>query len=165
MILRRIIWVLSALILSLGTSALAQQPEIPSRPDAPQAGQQRRMGREGRRREHVLGLMQQLNLTDAQRQQLRDIHQLQFEALKSQRLELFNLREKRLAGTFTDEDAARARALRQQIHEAKRGTHTDVQGILTAEQKAQIEELRKARKARHEEMRLRRQQLRRENPQ
>jgi len=108
---------------------------------------------------------QRLNVSEAQREQLRAIRQRQFEALKPQREELFNLREKRRAGTFTEADDARVKVLRQQIHEARRSTHTEVQGILTEEQKAQIEEFRNARKARREEKRRRLRELRENRPQ
>jgi Spy/CpxP family protein refolding chaperone len=111
------------------------------------------------------GVGERLALSDAQREQLRAIHQRQFEALKPQRQELFNLREKRLAGTFNEEDAARVKVLRQQMHEALRNTHTEVQGILTAEQKAAIEQFRNERKARREGRRQRLKELRDRQPQ
>jgi Spy/CpxP family protein refolding chaperone len=166
MTFKRILWVFSALILSLGTSTFAQQPETPSRPDAPGIGQHRRMRRmAGMRRQMLRRVGERLNLSEAQREQLRGIHQRQFEALKPQREELFNLRQKRRAGTFTDEDAARAKLLRQQMHEAMKNTHTEVQGVLTAEQKAQIDEFRTARKTRREEMRRRLREFRQRQPQ
>ncbi len=165
MSLRRIVWVVSALILCAGTSTFAQQPETPARPDAPGIGQHRRPGRLGMRRNMLRRFGQRLNVSEAQREQLRAIRQRQFEALKPQREELFNLREKRRAGTFTEADDARVKVLRQQIHEARRSTHTEVQGILTEEQKAQIEEFRNARKARREEMRRRLRELRENRPQ
>jgi Spy/CpxP family protein refolding chaperone len=111
------------------------------------------------------GVGERLNLSEAQREQLRALHQRQFEALKPQRQELFNLREKRLAGTFNEEDAARVKVLRQQMHEAIKNTRSDAQGILTAEQKAQIEQFRNERKTRREERRRRMKELRDSQPQ
>jgi len=111
---------------------------------------ERRDGIEGHRdmgRRGGIGyLIRELNLTEEQRQQSRAILQRRLESTKLQRGELFKLREKRIAGTFTAEDEARAKALRQEIHTAMEGVRTEMAGVLTAEQKAKLEELKKERK-------------------
>jgi Spy/CpxP family protein refolding chaperone len=77
--------------------------------------------------------------------------QRRLESTKAQREELFKLREKRIAGTFTAEDEARTRALRQEIRTAMDGVRTEMAGVLTAEQKAKLEQLKKERKERMEQ--------------
>ena len=166
MILKRGLWVISALILSVGASAFAQQPDPPaSQPGSTTVERQRNRTRHGRlRREHRMLRAERLGLTDAQRQQLRALHQQRFEALKLEREELLRLREKRRAGTFSEADGARAKQLREQMREARKSIRNDVKGILTDQQRAQIEELRKARRERREEMRKRRQEIREAKP-
>jgi Spy/CpxP family protein refolding chaperone len=114
---------------------------------------QRHGGPEGfRRGGHVPGdFAPGVQLSDEQRQQARAIMQRRLEGTKTQREELFKLREKRIAGTFNAEDEARAKALHQEIRSGMEGARTEVQGVLTAEQKTQIEEFQKQRKARREQ--------------
>ena len=109
-------------------------------------GPRREMGRRG----GMGHLMRELNLTDEQRQQGRAMMQRRLESTKLQREELFKLREKRIAGTFTPDDEARAKALRQEMRTAMEGVRTEMAGVLTAEQKAKLEGLRKERKERME---------------
>jgi Spy/CpxP family protein refolding chaperone len=107
--------------------------------------------------------MRGIDLTDAQREQIRSITQRRLESTKAQREELFKLREKRIAGTFSAEDGARAKALHQEIRTAMDGIRNETEGVLTSEQKARIEELQKERKARHEQQ-MNERQLRRQEP-
>lgn len=113
--------------------------------------------REGRR-EHMKmrghrgpGFMRDLNLSDAQREQVRAISQRRLEATKGQREELFKMREKRIAGTFDAADEARVKALRQEMRLAMEGIRGETEAVLTAEQKTRLEQLKTERKARHEE--------------
>ncbi len=92
-----------------------------------------------------------VDLSEAQRAQIRAITQRRLEATKGQREELFKLREKRIAGTFSAEDEVRSKTLRQEIRTAMEGVRAETAGVLTAEQKARIEEKQKERKARHED--------------
>ncbi|HLO00377.1 MAG TPA: Spy/CpxP family protein refolding chaperone [Pyrinomonadaceae bacterium] len=96
-------------------------------------------------------LIRELNLTAEQRQQSRAIMQRRLESTKPQREELFKLREKRIAGTFTAEDEARARALHQEIRTAMEGVRAEMAEVLTAEQRARLEELKKEQKERIEQ--------------
>jgi len=95
--------------------------------------------------------LRELNLNDEQRQQVRAAMQRQLESTKSQREELFKLREKRMAGTLTSEDEARAMALHQELRDSMKGVEGEIEGILTPEQRTRLEEIRKERRARHEE--------------
>lgn len=108
-------------------------------------------------------LGRELGLTEAQQQQLRGIHERQFENTKAQREELMSLREKRQNGTFTDADEARAKELRQQLRSTMEGTHTEVLNVLTTEQRARLDELKAERKARREERRERRREFKENN--
>lgn len=145
--------------LIIGTSlvAFAQQP-------APQDnGQQQEQGwGRGRGGRHGMGkrgpggmlrLMSQLNLTDAQRQQLRAIED-RFEAsTKSQREEMRRLHDSRQQGEPSADTQARMQALRAELGQAMRARHQEVLGILTQEQRTQLEQMKKERKARHAERR------------
>ena len=112
-------------------------------------GRERREGREGHR--GMGRLMGELNLTEEQRQQSRAIMQRRLEGTKLQREELFKLREKRIAGTFTADDEARARALHQEMRTAMEGARSEMDGLLTPDQKAKLEGLKKERKERMEQ--------------
>lgn len=165
MSLKSVLWLFSVVILSIGPNAFAQQPEATSKTTGPGIEHRRRTPRTARmRHRRLLQRRAGFGLSETQRQELRAIHESQFESLKNQRAELNQLREKRRAGTFTTEDSARAKALRQEIREARQNTRAHVEGILTAEQRAQIEEMRKARQTQREEMRRRRQERRNDNP-
>jgi Spy/CpxP family protein refolding chaperone len=146
------------LIFTFSAAIFAQQPVQEDN------GQQQREGRMGRRREGpgkgghggVLRLMSQLNLTDAQQQQLRAIQE-RFEAsTKTQREELRKLHESNQGGTLSADTQARVEALRTEMNQAMKTTRAEMLAVLTADQRTQFEQLVKERKARHEEMRGRR---------
>ena len=149
----------SALILSLGAcsaTALAQQTQ-PANPgaSAQQPAQQPdsdglarrgvRRGRGGKQR-----TLAEINLTDAQKQQVRAIMQTQAQKTKPQREELRQLMQQWRAGTLTPEGQARAKELRQQLMESRKGVHTQMTNVLSAEQKAKLQEMRELRRANHQ---------------
>lgn len=143
------------LILGLIGSVAAVSAQTPASPNTTGAQQPDRagMGRRGMRRGARMGRMHalsQLNLTDEQKQQMRTIIQNQGGSTKAQREEMFQLMQQRRAGTLTPEGEKRAMELRQQLRESRKGTHTQMMNILTAEQKAKLEEMKKARRANHE---------------
>lgn len=161
-------------ILFTGTIAFAQQPQ-PS--GASQEGTLRRdqierkerlrdrlgrregrLGHGGFGRERMGRFLSELNLSEEQRQQQRAIVQRRLEGTKAQREELFRLREKRIAGAFAAEDEARAKALHQEIRTAMQGMRSEMETVLTAEQRARLEELQKQRKATMEQRLQERQQ-------
>jgi protein CpxP len=129
----------------------------------------RREGIEGNkemgRRGGIGHVMRELNLTEEQRQQHRVIMQRRLESTKLQREELFKLREKRIAGTFTAEDEARAKALHQEIRSAMEGVRAEMAAVLTAEQKAKLEELKRERKEKIEQRMKERQERLNNKPQ
>lgn len=146
------------LIFTFSAASFAQQP-VPQ-----DNGQQQREGRRAGRPEGpgkrghggVLRLMSQLNLTDAQQQQLRAIQE-RFEAnTRTQREELRKLHDSNQDSTPSADTQARLQALRAEINQAMKTTRAEMLAILTPDQRTQFEQLVKERKARHEEMRGRR---------
>ena len=107
--------------------------------------------------------MTELNLTDEQRKQRQAIVERRLAGTKQQREELMRLREKRIAGSFTDADRARTEALRQEIRTNMRGVREEMESVLTAEQKAKLEQFKAERKQRMEERMKERQERRRSN--
>lgn len=176
MLLRKGLFGAFAIILAFGALAFAQEPQPPTpvAPDATLRGERieqrreklrgrmgRQEGREGMRRHQGregfgrrgpgMGHLRELNLSDAQKEQSRAIMQRRLESTKGQREELFRLREKRIAGTFTAEDGARAKALHQEMSTSMEGARTEMAGVLTAEQKARLDGMKAERKAKHEQ--------------
>jgi|SRR6266850_1772590 len=170
MSLRKNLFGVTGVILTVGIVAFAQQPQTSTTTQDNNPKHERLERREKlrerldgmrsrdgaserlRQRGHVPGdFMPGVQLSDEQRQQARVIVQRRLEGTKTQREELFKLREKRIAGTLSADDEARAKALHQEIRAAMEGARTEVQGILTTEQKAQSEEFQKQRKARREQ--------------
>ena len=100
-----------------------------------------------------------INLTDAQKEQIRQIH----EANKPNQAlldEMRTLREAARGGSLTDDQKARMKTLREQAHANMRSVHEQVLAILTAEQKAQMEQNRLQRRQRMDERRQQMQQRR-----
>jgi Spy/CpxP family protein refolding chaperone len=95
-------------------------------------------------------LLGQLNLTDDQKKQVHAIISQTFEGNKATREELRQLGEKRRQGTLSADDEARTRTLHKEIRAAMGETETKITAVLTAEQKAKVQELMKERKARAE---------------
>jgi protein CpxP len=162
------------IMLAFGALVVAQQTQTQSL----EAGQLKRRserfaarGERGGRRERmghrggVDHLIRELNLTDEQRQQARAIRQRRLAGTKEQREQLFKLREKRIAGTFTTDDEVRAKALRQEMRASMEGVRAEMEGLLTAEQKTKLEQLKQERKAKFEQHLKERQELQNKNPQ
>jgi Spy/CpxP family protein refolding chaperone len=97
-------------------------------------------------------LASQLNLTDAQQQQMRAIEERFESSTKTQREELRSLRES-TQGEPNADTRSRFQALRRELEQAMRNQHQEMLNVLTAEQRTQLEQLIKERKAKHEERR------------
>lgn len=173
MVIRKSLLGMVGIILAVGMIAFAQepQPQNPPAPDATLRGERmeqrrerlrgRMKGLEGRRHKRLEGmgrrgpgmghLMRDLNLSEAQREQSRAIMQRRLEGVKAQREELSKLREKRVAGSFSAEDGARAKALHEEIRASMEGARAEMAGVLTGEQRARLEQLKAERKALHEQ--------------
>lgn len=144
------------LILTGGTIGMAQEPQTQN-PNQSTETKQRRSGRGehgGRKRAHrgFFGpqIMQELNLTENQRQQMRTIMQQNMESNKGLREELRQMGEKRRSGTLSEEDRARAKTLREQMRASMQNTHAQMTALLTAEQRTRAEQLMQERKSNRE---------------
>ncbi|MEK6373693.1 MAG: Spy/CpxP family protein refolding chaperone [Acidobacteriota bacterium] len=96
---------------------------------------------------HMEKFAQKLNLTDAQKQQIRDIHQADRDRNKQiyadYRAKLRQFRELKRAGDPTaDAVKAELQPMREQVKAARKATHEAVLNVLTAEQRQQLEQLR-----------------------
>ena len=182
MFLRKGMFAVLAIILVAGTFAFAQERQQPTaspegtlqrdRTERKERRRERLGRREGRLGRKALGrragmgrFMHELNLSEQQREQSRAIVQRRLESTKSQREELFRMREKRIAGTFSAEDEARVKALRQEIRSSMDGIRGEMDSVLTAEQKAKLEELQKEREGKMEQRMQERQQRRQQRQQ
>ena len=137
---------------TFGAAAFAQQPQT----NNPVTGvqQPRRSGpaRRAMRRRARLGMfraLRQLNLTDDQKQQARSIIQGHLQSTKAELEELRQLTQQWRQGTLTPEGLARAKELRTQLAQTRKAVRAQLAGILTAEQKAKLEEMIKTRRANH----------------
>lgn len=153
----------------MGAVAVGQEPQPPSQTAPVQDGtlrrerlermqERRHQGMERRReasegRERMGRLIQELNLSEQQIQQRRAIMERRLESTKVQREELFRLGEKRRAGTLTADDEARAKAIHEELRNSMEGVRGEMEAVLTAEQRAKLEELHKERKQRREQRR------------
>lgn len=149
----------AGLILGLFTAfgaSQAQQPSTQTPAVQTPAESPARMGRtEGRgfRRRPGPGVgfgrgaLRELNLSDAQQQQVRTIIQQDFESSKTLREELRQLGEKRSQGTLTAEEQTRARTLHEQMRASIKDRETKIAAVLTAEQKTKLEAFMKERSA------------------
>jgi Spy/CpxP family protein refolding chaperone len=103
-------------------------------------------------------MLHDINLTDAQKEQIHKIMQAN-KPDDATMNELRAIHEARMAGTeITPEQKERLEALREQGREKAKSVHEQIMGLLTAEQKAQIESRKQEMKQRFEEHRQKRQQ-------
>lgn len=100
-------------------------------------------------------LMSQLNLTDAQKQQLRALQERFETSTRTQREEMRRLHES-TQGEPSAETRARFQELRSQLDQARQNQHQEMLNVLTTDQRAQLEQLKSERKARFGEGRGRR---------
>jgi Spy/CpxP family protein refolding chaperone len=170
MSLRRSLPLLICLTVAFGAIGYGQQPQPPARDGGMREGMRRRegrslerMGRGGREGFGEFRGMRELNLSNEQQRQQRAIVQRHLESVKAQREELLKLGEKRAQGNLTAEDRERAKALRQELHNSMQGAHTEIESILTADQRTKLDQLKTERKARHDEMMMKRRQEHRES--
>jgi Spy/CpxP family protein refolding chaperone len=140
------------LVFTTNVVSFGQQPGTTPQTDAQQ--RQERLERRGGRRHGMRKgghggarrLLRQLNLTQAQQQQLSAIED-RFEAsTRTQREEMRRLHES-IQGEPSAETRTRLQALRAELVQARRSQHEEMLNVLTEEQRAQLEQLHKERKA------------------
>ncbi len=128
---------LAACVVVFSTAALAQDtttatPTTPDKVERRDKGERREMregkfGREGFRRTHGEGmrLFRDLNLTEAQKTQIKAIHQANKpipETMKQMR----TLARAKHDGTITPDQQAQLKALKTQMHEKGRSVHEQI---------------------------------------
>jgi Spy/CpxP family protein refolding chaperone len=139
----------------------------PERPDRPGFGRHEHGGKEFGHRGGPGGMMMRgfrdLNLTDAQKDQIKAIHEAN-KPDESIMTELRTIHESRKAGTeLTQEQKDRLKVIREQGRAKARSVHEQIMGVLTADQKAQLEKQREEMKQRMQEFRQKR-ELRQQTP-
>ncbi|HKP71146.1 MAG TPA: Spy/CpxP family protein refolding chaperone [Pyrinomonadaceae bacterium] len=101
-----------------------------------------------------------IELTDAQKEQLRLIHEAN-KPDEATMAELKTIREARKSGTeLTDAQKERVRAIKDQMQSKRESTKAQVMGILTPEQKQQLETQKLEREKHRQEMRQHRDEYR-----
>lgn len=100
-----------------------------------------------------------INLTDAQKEQIKAIREAN-KPDQAAREEIRSLMQAKRAGTLTAEQTARAKSLMEQRKNNAKSVHDQIQNVMTAEQKAQIEQKKLEMKTRKQErMQNRKQRL------
>lgn len=145
--------------------AAPQKAEKPFKGEGHRAGM-RKEGREGRHggREGKMGgamrMIHGLNLTDAQKEQIRTILQSN-KPDQATKDKMKALRGSRTPGTPpTDEQKAQMKAFREQARTKAASVHDQILNVLTAEQKARLKEKRQEMKQKFQERR----EYRKDNP-
>jgi Spy/CpxP family protein refolding chaperone len=158
---------LTALFAVAGFAQQTPAPKTEGKSDV-----ERRMGREGRMGRHDGGgrfgeghggrgmerrELRRLNLTDAQRQQMREIESRYAQSFRTQREEMRKLHELRQGGgTLTPEQQESARRMREELRANAERMRGEIQNLLTPEQREQMRKQREEMKARREEFKSRR---------
>ena len=153
----------ATLAFSLATSAQQQSDTGGNSAATPQAQErfgwkrgERMQGKHHRHGKHGRRAFARLNLTDAQKEQMRSIAAQQKQATRAVREELFRLREAQQPGVEPSaETKARFQELRGQLRTAREQTHTQMLTILTAEQRTQLEQMKQQHEQRRAERRSR----------
>lgn len=103
-----------------------------------------------------------LNLSDAQREQLRQIESRYAGSFRTRRTELRTLVQTRRqgGGALTAEQEVRARQLREELRADAERMRAEMRAVLTEEQRAQLQSLREELRQRRELRRERRQEFR-----
>ncbi len=131
---------------------------------AKRATGERRFGKEGKafgrrhgKRGGAMAGLRAVNLTDAQKEQMKTIRQAN-RPDQAAREEVRTLRKAKRDGTITEDQQARLTALRTESREKRVSVREQLLAILTPEQKTQIEQKRQEMKQRFEERRNMRRQ-------
>ncbi len=107
----------------------------------------------------LMGGLRQLDLTDAQREQIKQIVETNKSTNPGQRDEMRGLIEKKRDGSITEQEKVRLREIKTQMKASGEQIRTSVLAILTPEQRTQLEKSREEMRQRKEE----RKQMRRDN--
>ena len=169
MALRKKLFTTTTLAVALGAFgvfASAQTTETPKADGTKAEKHDRRGGRGGMRRggghgmRGGMGMLRGIELTDAQKEHIKAIHEANKPSEETMAL-MNSIRETRKAGgTITEDQKAQLKQLREGQKSKMEAVHGQILGILTAEQKTQLE-AKKAEGLKHrEEFRQKRQEMR-----
>lgn len=114
-------------------------------------------GRHGGGDKMMMRALGQLNLSDAQKEQIRGISETFKTSSTTQREELRLLGMKKRDGIITADEQARFKEIRTQLKASGEQMHNSVLAVLTAEQRAQLEQMKEEMKQRKMERRQNRQ--------
>ena len=107
-----------------------------------------------------MGMLRGIELTDAQKEQIKSIREANKPSEETMAL-MKSIRETRKAGgTVTEDQKAQLKALRETQKSKMEGVHQQILGVLTAEQKTQLEAKKAEGAKRREEFRQKRQEMR-----
>ena len=163
------VFTLAFSIVALATFVSAQETPKTQDDNATRAGKHERgfrhdgeRGMRGGRHGGFRGMhgLRGIELTEAQKEQLRSIHEAN-KPDEATMAELKAIHESRKAGTeLTEAQKERLQAIREQMRAKHESMKAQVMGILTAEQRQQLETQKLEREKRREEMRQHRQEMR-----
>ena len=148
-------------IAAFTTFVSAQDTNIQQDSTTRQEKREHKFGKEGKRGGHRGGMMmrgfRELNLTDAQKEQIKSLMETNRAAHQGTHEEMRGLMMKKRDGVITAEEQARFDQLKAQMKATAEQTHNSILAILTPEQRTQLEQQKAQMKQRHEERRKLRQ--------
>jgi Spy/CpxP family protein refolding chaperone len=144
-------------VLSIAAFAQTAAPQNDGQGEG-RGGRHGRMNREGwmGAGRGIMGgrVLRRLNLSDAQRNQLREIEARYGRNLRAQRVEMRQLIELREQGaTLTPEQSQRAQQLRGELRDNTEKMRAEMLALLTPEQREQLKQMREEGEARRKERR------------
>ena len=92
-------------------------------------------------------MLADLNLTDAQKEQVQGILKSSNETNRPKQEEVSRLRQQSEQGTLSADDQAKLKQLRADVRAARQKTHDDIVAVLTAEQRTKLEGIEQQRRA------------------
>lgn len=118
----------------------------------------RKFGKEGKRGGHhgdkiMMHGLKELNLTDAQKEQLKGIMETNRTANQGTHEEMRGLMMKKHDGIITADEQTRFDQLKAQMKASAEKTHSSILAILTPEQRTQLEQMKEQWKQKREEHR------------
>ncbi|CAN5188269.1 hypothetical protein BH20ACI1_BH20ACI1_17420 [soil metagenome] len=127
------------------------------RGDFGRRGGGRKFGKEGRGDKMMMREFSRLDLTDAQKTQIKSLMEANRAANQGTQQELRDLAVKKRGGSITADEQARFETLKAQAKASAEQTHNTILALLTPEQHAQLEQFKAERKQKMQERRQNRQ--------
>jgi len=128
-----------------------KERKLERRGDGVRGGKGMRGGKHGGNR-MMMGALRRLNLTDAQKEQVKTIHESN-KPNPAQREEMRGLAQKKRDGSITEQELTRLKEIKTQMRASAKQTHNAVLAVLTAEQRTQLDQMKQEMRQRREERR------------